>query len=184
MFTRFVLPLLAAVSLPVLADAQTYAFGHPAKAADAQRTIEITLGDIFYKPANLEVKAGETVRFVVKNEGKLLHEFSLGDAAMHARHQAEMMKMMEAGLLTTTEIKSMDHSQMDHGKMDHSKMGHDMGAMDHGGMSHDDPNSLMVEPGKTAEFTWTFRETTGLQFACNLPGHYQAGMVGELKVQP
>ncbi|MCF3996444.1 copper-binding protein, partial [Pseudomonas aeruginosa] len=25
---------------------------------------------------------------------------------------------------------------------------------------------------------------TRLEFACNIPGHYQAGMVGQLTVQP
>ena len=65
------------------------------------------------------------------------------------------------------------------GKMDHSAMGH--GEM--GGMKHDDPNSVLVEPGKTAELTWTFSKATGLEFACNIPGHYQAGMVGKINVK-
>ncbi|MCF5138712.1 plastocyanin/azurin family copper-binding protein, partial [Pseudomonas lactis] len=42
---------------------------------------------------------------------------------------------------------------------------------------------VLVEPGKTAELTWTFKQATGLEFACNLPGHYQAGMVGKLTVE-
>jgi uncharacterized cupredoxin-like copper-binding protein len=50
------------------------------------------------------------------------------------------------------------------------------------GMKHDDPNSVLVEPGKTAELTWTFSKATNLEFACNVPGHYQAGMVGKLTV--
>ena len=50
------------------------------------------------------------------------------------------------------------------------------------GMKHDDPNSVLVEPGKTAELTWTFSKATSLEFACNIPGHYQAGMVGKLTV--
>jgi len=62
--------------------------------------------------------------------------------------------------------------------MDHSAMGHG----DMGGMKHDDPNSVLVEPGKTAELTWTFSKAGALEFACNIPGHYQAGMVGKLTV--
>ncbi|MCF3997969.1 plastocyanin/azurin family copper-binding protein, partial [Pseudomonas aeruginosa] len=120
----------------------------------------------------IEVKAGETVRFVLKNEGKLLHEFNLGDAAMHAEHQKEMLEMQQSGMLTPTGMASMDHSQMGHG-MDHGRM-----------MKHDDPNSVLVEPGKSAELTWTFAKATRLEFACNIPGHYQAGMVGQLTVQP
>jgi uncharacterized cupredoxin-like copper-binding protein len=56
--------------------------------------------------------------------------------------------------------------------------------MGHGAaqMSHDDANSVLVEPGKTAELVWTFAKEGSLEFACNLPGHYQAGMVGKLTI--
>jgi len=173
---RFVLPLLCALSLPALADQSHHAFGKPAKAADADRTVEITLGDMYYEPDSVQVKAGETVRFVLKNEGALLHEFSLGNAAMHAEHQKHMLAMQQMGMLTPT---SMQH---DMSKMDHSQ--HDMSGMQHGKMTHDDPNTVMLEPGQSAELTWTFAQATGLEFACNIPGHYQAGMVGSVEVQP
>ncbi|MEX5512247.1 copper-resistant cuproprotein CopI [Pseudomonas paralactis] len=161
---------LLALSFNALADAaHGYAFGQPAPAAKATRTVEVTLQDIAFEPKSLDVKAGETVRFVLVNKGRLLHEFNLGDAAMHAAHQKEMLQMQASGMLTATGMGKMDHSAMDHG---------DMGAM-----KHDDPNSVLVEPGKTAELTWTFTKATGLEFACNLPGHYQAGMVGKLTVE-
>lgn len=176
---RFSLAVLSFAMLAATAQADApaggFAFGEPAPAAKADRTVEIVMGDMFYRPASLDVKAGETVRFVLKNEGALLHEFNLGDAAMHAHHQQEMQKMQQAGLLTPTAMKRDGHMA-----------GHDMAGMEHGGkpMRHDDPNSVLVEPGKRAELTWTFKEASGLQFACNVPGHYQAGMVGSLNVQP
>lgn len=158
---------LLALSFNAMADAShSYAFGQPAAADKATRTVEVTLQDIAFAPKSLDVKAGETVRFVLVNKGQLLHEFNLGDAAMHAAHQKEMLQMQASGMLTSTGM----------GKMDHSAMGH-------GAMKHDDPNSVLVEPGKTAELTWTFTQATGLEFACNLPGHYQAGMVGKLTVE-
>lgn len=158
---------LLALSFNAMADAShSYAFGQPAAADKATRTVEMTLQDIAFAPKSLDVKAGETVRFVLVNKGQLLHEFNLGDAAMHAAHQKEMLQMQASGMLTSTGM----------GKMDHSAMGH-------GAMKHDDPNSVLVEPGKTAELTWTFTQATGLEFACNLPGHYQAGMVGKLTVE-
>ena len=171
MSARLFLPLLCALSLPALADGGHFAFGQPADAAKADRTVEITLGDMYYEPSSVQVKAGETVRFVLKNEGSLLHEFSLGDAAMHAEHQKHMLMMQQMGMLTPT---AMQH---DMSKMDHSQ--HDMS-----GMVHDDPNTVMLEPGQSAELTWTFSQSTGLEFACNIPGHYQAGMVGSVEVQP
>ena len=166
---------LLALSFNALADAaHTYAFGQPAPAEKATRTVEVTLQDIAFTPKSLDVKAGETVRFVLVNKGQLLHEFNLGNAAMHAAHQKEMLDMQQSGMLTPT--------GMGHGGMDHSAMGH--GSMDMPGMKHDDPNSVLVEPGKTAELTWTFTRADNLEFACNVPGHYQAGMVGKVKVAP
>lgn len=157
---------LLALSVEAMADgAHTYAFGEAAPASKATRTVEVTLQDISFSPKSLDVKAGETVRFVLVNKGQLLHEFNLGDAAMHAEHQKEMLQMQASGMLTSTGMGNMDHS-----------------TMGHGAMKHDDPNSVLVEPGKTAELTWTFTQATGLEFACNLPGHYQAGMVGKLNV--
>ena len=153
--------------------------GQPAAAASATRTVNIEMTDLAFSPKTLEVKAGETVRFVLINKGQLLHEFNLGDAAMHAEHQKEMLKMQQSGAMTTT---GMNHSGMDHSGMDHGAMG--QGSMPMTGMTHDDPNTVLVEPGKTAELTWTFSGTRDLEFACNVPGHYQAGMVGTLKVAP
>ncbi|AHC34346.1 MULTISPECIES: plastocyanin/azurin family copper-binding protein [Pseudomonas] len=167
---------LLALSFGAAAEtAHTYAFGQPAAADKATRTVEVTLQDISFSPKSLDVKAGETVRFVLVNKGQLLHEFNLGDAAMHAEHQKEMLQMQASGMLNATGMGKMDHSAMGHGDMG------GMGGM--GGMKHDDPNSVLVEPGKTAELTWTFTKATGLEFACNIPGHYQAGMVGKLNVE-
>ncbi|MCP1647770.1 copper-resistant cuproprotein CopI [Pseudomonas nitroreducens] len=173
LFQAAVISLASVISLPALADAgHAYEFGKPAKAAQATRTVEIKLGEMFFEPESIDVKPGETVRFVIHNGGSLLHEFNLGSAAMHAGHQKEMQQMMDAGMLTPTGMQH-DMSQMDHSKMGHGQM-----------MKHDDPNSVLVEPGKTAELTWTFSKATSLEFACNIPGHYQAGMVGKLTVKP
>ncbi|KAA0576136.1 copper-binding protein [Azospirillum sp. B21] len=145
----------------------TAAIGEPAKASAAKRTIQVELGDNYYKPESVQVKAGETVRFVLKNKGEFLHEFNIGTADMHAAHQKEMAMMMEHGMLTATGInKNMSG-------MDHSKMGM-------AEMKHDDPNSALVGPGETKELTWKFTKDTALEFACNMPGHYESGMVGKI----
>ncbi|MFJ7315111.1 plastocyanin/azurin family copper-binding protein [Pseudomonas sp. NPDC098747] len=175
MFLRKSLALTACLlvlSAPVsAAPKHSYDFGQPAAASKATRSIEVVMGDMSFDPKAIQVKAGETVRFVLVNKGQLLHEFNLGDAAMHAGHQQEMLQMQQNGMLMPTAIKEMSH---DMAGMDHAAMGH--------GMKHDDPNSVLVEPGKTAELTWTFSKATSLEFACNIPGHYQAGMVGKLTV--
>ncbi|WP_410897148.1 plastocyanin/azurin family copper-binding protein [Pseudomonas chlororaphis] len=163
------------LSAPLWASpAASYDFGQPAPASKATRSVEVVMGDMSFNPKALEIKAGETVRFVLINKGQLLHEFNLGNAAMHAEHQQEMLKMQQSGMLTPTGMQAMDHGAMGHGSM---------AGMDHG-MRHDDPNSVLVEPGKQAELTWTFSKSGSLEFACNIPGHYQAGMVGKLTVTP
>jgi uncharacterized cupredoxin-like copper-binding protein len=144
------------------------AIGEPGDKAKATRTVTITIRDNLYEPETVEVKKGETIRFVLKNTSELLHEFNIGTAAMHAEHQKEMAVMAEHGMITATGI---NHEMM---KMDHSKMG--MPAM-----THDDPNAVLIEPGKTAELVWQFTKDTTLEFACNLPGHYEAGMVGQFR---
>ncbi|MDI2594877.1 cupredoxin family protein [Pseudomonas sp. 681] len=164
--------LLALNSSVWASPAQTYNFGQPAPAAKASRSVEVVMGDMSFTPKAIDIKAGETIRFVLVNKGQLLHEFNLGDAAMHAEHQQEMLKMQQSGMLTPTAMKEMDHGSM--AGMEDSSQGH--------GMKHDDPNSVLVPPGKTAELTWTFTKAANLEFACNIPGHYEAGMVGKLTV--
>lgn len=179
LFRHIAIALLLGSSLSAQASpGEHFAFGHPADAAQATRTVEVTLGDIYFEPKSLDVKKGETVRFVLVNKGRLLHEFNLGDAAMHAAHQQEMLKMTASGMLTPTGMKH-DMAGMDHGMAHGGEQATEHGA---GGMKHDDPNSMLVEPGKTAELTWTFADATGLEFACNIPGHYQAGMVGKVAI--
>ena len=137
--------------------------GAAAPAAEADRTVRIRLLDNRYDPAVVEVSAGETVRFVVTNDGSLVHEFNLGTPAMHAAHQKEMMEMVDAGVL---EADRINHDKMSGGH----------------GMDHDDPNSVLLEPGQSGEVVWTFPEEGSVEIACNVPGHYEAGMKGEVAV--
>ncbi|SEP14831.1 plastocyanin/azurin family copper-binding protein [Pseudomonas sp. NFACC39-1] len=169
MANRLILAAFALVlSTPTWASPGHFDFGQPASAAKATRSIDVVMGDMTFDPGALDIKAGETVRFVLINNGQLLHEFNLGNAAMHAEHQQQMLKMQQSGQLTPTAMKpGMAHDAMGHGQA---------------GMRHEDPNSVLVEPGKTAELTWTFNKAMRLEFACNVPGHYQAGMKGKLTV--
>ena len=50
------------------------------------------------------------------------------------------------------------------------------------GMEHDEPYMAHVGPNKTGEIVWTFNRAGEFDFACLLPGHYEAGMVGKIKV--
>lgn len=50
-------------------------------------------------------------------------------------------------------------------------------------MEHDEPYMAHVPPGETAEIVWTFNRAGEFEFACLLPGHYQAGMFASVKVE-
>jgi len=171
-----VLIVVAALSFSsnTLADAGHADIGKPAQATIAPRTIQVALGEMYFKPETLSVKAGETVRFVLKNEGQLLHEFNIGTPDMHAHHREEMTMMMEHGMLTPTGINP-EKMHMDHQGMGHGQKGA-------GSMRHDDPNSVLVEPGKTMELVWIFPKSGVLQVACNIPGHSEAGMTGRIAI--
>jgi uncharacterized cupredoxin-like copper-binding protein len=58
--------------------------GGPADPDDAARAVKITTLDTTrFDPSRITVSAGETVTFVVTNTGQAVHDFTLGDAAMH-----------------------------------------------------------------------------------------------------
>ena len=149
------------------ADAVPSEVGKPGKASSATRTVEVTMIDNEYKPASIDVKPGETIKFVVTNKGQLVHEFNIGTAEMHKAHQKEMQMMADHGVLGADKI---DHEAA---KKMQASMGHGM---------HNDPNSALLEPGKSGTIVWTFPNGGTLEFACNVPGHYEAGMVGKFAV--
>ncbi len=51
-------------------------------------------------------------------------------------------------------------------------------------MEHDDPNAVSIEPGQTGELVWRFTKAGDFNFACLVPGHFEAGMRGKIVVRP
>jgi uncharacterized cupredoxin-like copper-binding protein len=49
-------------------------------------------------------------------------------------------------------------------------------------MEHADPNQVSVDPGMTGELVWQFTRDGTFDFACLVPGHFEAGMVGNVRV--
>lgn len=54
----------------------------------------------------------------------------------------------------------------------------------HPGMEHDEPYMAHVPAGKRSDITWTFNRAGDFEFACLLPGHFDAGMRGTIRVKP
>ncbi len=50
-------------------------------------------------------------------------------------------------------------------------------------MEHDEAHMTHVKPGKTGEIVWQFTKAGEFEFACLLPGHFEAGMVGKVVVK-
>lgn len=66
----------------------------PAASPGAAREIAVRTTDALrFEPASFEVKAGEAIRFVVTNAGKVRHEFFVGSEADQRDHEAEMRSM-------------------------------------------------------------------------------------------
>lgn len=120
-------------------------FGEPGHASAVTRTIAITAQDMRFSTKTLQVKLGETIRFVVINKGPSKHEFVIGNRAFHTQHVKEMAAMPD--------------------------------------MPMDEPNSADVAPGKVKSVIWHFTKPGTYMFACDMPGHLEAGMSGTITVR-
>ena len=77
--------------------AEQTAFGIAGDPAKVSRTIAIDMSDdMRYAPAKLDVKLGETVRFVVANKGATMHELVLGRRSDIDEHARTMKRVQSA----------------------------------------------------------------------------------------
>ncbi|MDB5801449.1 MAG: plastocyanin [Rhodocyclales bacterium] len=76
---------------PVKKEQTDWGIADNAKAA--KRTLNIKMLDTMrFSPYKFEIKKGETIKFVIKNEGQMLHEFVLGTQKVLDEHAALMVK--------------------------------------------------------------------------------------------
>lgn len=128
-------------------EAHASVAGRPGDPAKVSRTVDVQMDDSMrFTPAQVQVKAGETIRFLVVNKGKLPHEMVIGSMQELDAH-AEMMRKMPD-------------------------------------MKHAEPNQVNLGPGKRGAIVWAFDKPGAFAFACLIPGHKEAGMVGQVAVQP
>lgn len=126
-------------------DAAETAIGKPGVAARVNRTITIEMGDdMRYTPSDIQVKQGETIRVIVRNNSQAKHELGLG-----------------------TQEELLDHMEVMKRFPD---------------MEHDEPGKVTLAPGRQGEIVWQFTKAGTVHFACLIPGHYEAGMKGTIKV--
>ncbi|GGH18603.1 Uncharacterized copper-binding protein, cupredoxin-like subfamily [Cribrihabitans marinus] len=158
-------PTLAVVGFLAGAGAANASPGHGEDANIGQtgdishidREIEVELGEMYFDPDDFEIEKGETVKFVLTNVGRVVHEFAIATDDMHDAHANEMRAMMKGGMMTTR-------------RLDHDKMRSQ-------GMMHTDANARLLEPGEATELVWTFSgDAEDILIACNVPGHRAGGM--------
>ena len=76
---------------PVTKEQKDWGIAGDAKAA--KRTIECGMSDnMRFSPDHFEVRTGETVRFVVRNRGQVMHEFVIATKHENEKHAALMIK--------------------------------------------------------------------------------------------
>lgn len=152
---------LLTISLCVLASTSWAADEHDgshndASNADVDRTISVEAGEMWFDPEDIKVTAGETIKFEISNTGNLEHEFVIGDKAAQEEHRIMMREMSDG-----------------HG----GHGGHDMAEGEHGGQMP----SITIAAGETKTLVWTApSDVESLEYACNIPGHYEAGMYGDI----
>src|SRR5512134_278889 len=126
-------------------DGHAASIGKPGDPGKVTRDVDVEMSDAMrFKPESIQVKRGETIRFIVRNTGKLKHEMVLGTIKELKEHAELMRKFPE--------------------------------------MEHADPNQVSVEPGTTGVLIWQFTKAGTFDFACLVPGHFEAGMVGKVRV--
>jgi uncharacterized cupredoxin-like copper-binding protein len=149
------------------ADKNMMSVGTQGKNDDVTRVIKIKMYDNYFEPNSFNFKAEETVRFEVENFGELVHEFNIANAMMHKKHQPEMQKMVENEILFGDSIDRVKMAKM--AKMDKS-------------MSHQHSNSVLLEPKEKKKLIWKFSKAQNIEIACNVPGHYDVGMIAKVKI--
>ena len=139
--------------------------GEKGDPADVVKVIKVKMYDNYYEPSEFKIKKNQTIKFIVYNYGELVHEFNIATKEMHLKHQPEMMKMVENEILLVDRIDKKKMKELS--KKDHS-------------MSHSHSNSVLLEPNDSAEIIWKFNTEVELEVACNVPGHYESGMIAKI----
>ena len=135
---------------------------------DISRVIKVIMYDNYYEPSSFQINAGETIKFEIENAGELVHEFNIANKMMHINHQPEMEKMVDNEILFADSIDKNKMKKMS--KIDKS-------------MGHSHSNSVLLEPKQKGNIIWRFDNAVNIEVACNVPGHYQVGMIAKVDIK-
>ena len=167
MLKKFLVIAIILISFKSYAD-KNMMIGSLGKPEEVNRVIKVIMHDNYYEPSSFNIKSGETIKFEVVNAGELVHEFNIANAMMHKKHQPEMEKMVENEILLADSIDKEKMTKM--AKMDKS-------------MGHSHSNSVLLEPNERGHIIWKFENAMNIEIACNVPGHYQVGMIAKVDIK-
>ena len=158
--------ILLLILMPTISFAGTMdMIGKKGDPAEVSKVIIVKMYDNYFEPNKFEIKKNQTVKFIVYNYGDLVHEFNIATKPMHQKHRSEMIKLVENEILLVDRIDKKKMKELS--KKDHS-------------LAHFHSNSVLLEPNQSAEIIWKFNMNSDLEAACNVPGHYEAGMVAKI----
>ena len=158
--------ILLFILIPCISIASSMSMiGEKGDSAEVVKVIKVKMYDNYYEPSEFKIKKNQTIKFIVYNYGKFVHEFNIATKEMHLKHQPEMMKMVENEILLADRIDKKKMKELS--KKDNL-------------MSHSHSNSVLIEPNMSAEIIWKFNTEAELEVACNVPGHYEVGMIAKI----
>ena len=139
--------------------------GVQGKEKNIDRVINVSMYDNYYQPNKFKIKKNETIKFVVENKGQLVHEFNIATQEMHLKHQPEMMMMVENKIILVDKIDKQKMKEM---------------SKKNPAMAHSHSNSVLLSPGEKGQIIWKFSNSVDIEAACNVPGHYDVGMIAKI----
>lgn len=147
--------------LPVTAHAHGDSHGAATPAPDARQTPWGIAAPAARARRTVEIRMLDSMRFVPDHlevrEGETLR--------LRIANRGKMLHELVLG----TPQALQDHAEL---------------MRQHPGMEHDEPHMAHVAAGRRGELVWTFNRPGDFAFACLIPGHYEAGMRGTLRVTP
>ena len=139
--------------------------GKKGNPTEVKRTITIKMHDNYFEPSEININKDETIKFIVLNVGELVHEFNIATKEMHTKHQKEMMMLAENEIIYSDKVDKEKMREM---------------AKKNPAMLHSHSNSVLLSPGEKGELIWKFSNKVKLEAACNVPGHYEVGMISKI----
>ena len=119
--------------------------GMPGNPRQVSRVVRVEALDTTFNVKQIQVRPGETIKFVITSKSSIPHEFVIASHKEHLEHRQMMQQMANM---------TMD----------------------------DEPNAVSVAPGQTKELVWKFGKDKDVEFACDIPGHAEQGMVGTFRL--